>query len=109
MALAYALEQIESGGQARLTNYGEYLDKFPPQYEAEVMPNSSWSCAHGVERWRSNCGCNSGGHSGWHQQWRAPLRDALDWLRDTTAPLYEQFGSKSPETAEMIAQIRALG
>src|SRR6202022_2800732 len=54
----------------------------------------SWSCAHGVERWKSDCGCNSGGHSGWNQQWRAPLRQAFDWLRDTVAPLYETEASK---------------
>jgi len=52
--------------------------------------NSSWSCVHGVERWRTNCGCNSGGHAGWNQEWRAPLRAALDWLRDELAPFYEQ-------------------
>ena len=64
MALAFALNYIESSKQARLTNYAEYLEKHPPTQEAKVIGNSSWSCAHGVERWRSDCGCNSGGHSG---------------------------------------------
>jgi hypothetical protein len=71
-----------------LTNYGEYLEKFPPAWEAEVVEDSSWSCVHGVERWRSDCGCN-GGKAGWNQQWRGPLRDALDLLRDRTAALTE--------------------
>ncbi len=94
MALAFALNYIESSQLARLTNYAEYLEKHPPTQEAKVIGNSSWSCAHGVERWKSDCGCNSGGHSGWNQQWRAPLRQAFDWLRDTVAPHYEAEAKK---------------
>ena len=90
MALAYALQYIEEKGIARLTNYGEYLEKHPPQHEAQIVENSSWSCSHGVGRWRENCGCNSGGNSGWTQEWRAPLRNALDWLRETAKPFHEQ-------------------
>jgi alpha-amylase/alpha-mannosidase (GH57 family) len=93
MALTYALEEIERGNIAKLTNYGEFLEKHPPQYLAEIVDDSSWSCVHGVERWRSNCGCNSGGHA-WNQEWRAPLRAALDWLRDRLAPIYESQAQK---------------
>ena len=94
MALAFALNYIQTSQQARLTNYGEYLEKHPPTMEAKVIGNSSWSCVHGIERWRSDCGCNSGGHPGWNQQWRAPLRQAFDWLRDKVAPLYEAEAQK---------------
>ncbi len=90
MALAYALHDIESKGLARLTNYGEYLEKNPPSHEAQIYENTSWSCAHGIERWKSNCGCNSGGNQGWNQEWRAPLREALDWLRDELSSLCEE-------------------
>jgi len=89
MALAFALQTIASRGLARLTVYGEYLEMHPPEWEVEIFENSSWSCVHGVERWWKNCGCNSGGRPGWHQQWRRPLREALDWLRDSLAPAYE--------------------
>ena len=85
MALAYALQLIDESN-TRLTNYGAFLAAFPPAQEAQIVENSSWSCFHGVERWRSDCGCN-GGKAGWNQKWRAPLRDALDWLRDSLAPL----------------------
>ena len=94
MALAYAVNYIESNGLARITNYGEYLELHPPTHEVQIFENSSWSCIHGIERWRSNCGCNSGGHSGWNQEWRKPLRDALDWLRDRLAFLYENMASE---------------
>ena len=88
MALSYALKYIEEKKLAKLANYGMFLGQFPPQWEAQIVEDTSWSCAHGIERWRSDCGCN-GGHGGWNQRWRAPLRDALDWLRDTVTPLSE--------------------
>ncbi len=90
MALAYALQSIEHDSEVHLTNYGEFLEKFPPTSEAEIRENSSWSCGHGVNRWRSDCGCNTGQHPDWNQKWRGPLRDALDWLRNATAPLWQQ-------------------
>jgi alpha-amylase/alpha-mannosidase (GH57 family) len=93
MALAWALKWIESEGRAKLTNYGEFLEKFPPAYEAQIFEDTSWSCAHGIERWRSDCGCNSG-HAGWNQRWRQPLRESLDWLRDVVAPLVAKRGAE---------------
>ncbi len=90
MGLTYALRHIEAHGEERLTNYGEFLEKYPPTYEVQIFGNSSWSCIHGIERWRTDCGCNSGGHGGWNQKWRAPLRAALDWLRDHLAFLFEK-------------------
>jgi len=92
MALSHALKVIEESG-GRLTNYGEYLARFPPDHEVQIAEATSWSCAHGVERWRSNCGCRAG-HPGWTQAWRAPLREALDWLRDRLADVFEREGGK---------------
>lgn len=93
MALAYAMQTIEEKGLAKLTNFGEFLAKFPPTWEAQIAEDTSWSCAHGIERWRSHCGCN-GGRAGWNQQWRTPLRHALDQLRDALIPLTEELGSQ---------------
>lgn len=89
MALAYGLHYIESHHLAQLTVYGEFLQKYPPTQEVEIAENSSWSCVHGIERWRSDCGCSTGGQKGWNQKWRAGLRQSLDWLRDQIRPLYE--------------------
>jgi alpha-amylase/alpha-mannosidase (GH57 family) len=94
MALSYALQHIESTDAAKLTNYGEYLEKHPPTMEAEIWERSAWSCAHGIERWNSNCGCNTGGRPDWNQEWRYFLRQALDWLRDAIAPAYERRGGE---------------
>ncbi len=93
MALAYALTLLEQDKNVHLANYGSYLAQFPPTYECEIVENSSWSCIHGVERWRSNCGCNSG-RPGWNQAWRKPLREGLDTLRDALVPLTEEEGAK---------------
>ena len=90
MALAYALHYIESNQLAKLTNYGEYLERHPPTHEVEIFENSSWSCIHGIERWRSDCGCHTGAYPGWNQSWRRPLREAFDWLRDNLAQAYEE-------------------
>ena len=90
MALAYALHYLESNNLAKLTNYGEFLEKQIPTCEVEIIENTSWSCAHGIERWRSDCGCKTGPYPVWTQAWRAPLREAMDWLRDSLVPLYER-------------------
>ncbi|KPK77809.1 MAG: glycoside hydrolase [Phycisphaerae bacterium SM23_30] len=90
MALAYCLHYIESEKLAQVTIYGEYREKFPPTYEVEINENSSWSCSHGIERWRSNCGCHYGRYPSGRQPWRAPLREAMDWLRDQLALVYEK-------------------
>ncbi len=89
MALAYCLDQLENEPTVQITNYGQYLELYPPTLEAEIYENSSWSCAHGVERWRSNCGCHTGGDESWNQLWRNPLRRALDYLKEKLDALYE--------------------
>ncbi|MEX0966144.1 MAG: DUF3536 domain-containing protein [Bacteroidia bacterium] len=91
MALSYCLHTIkEAHPDQQLTIYAEYLEKHPPEHEVEILENTSWSCYHGVERWKSDCGCNTGGNKGWNQEWRKPLRETFDWLRDTCVVLYEE-------------------
>ncbi len=82
MALARAFQLIDQSEKVDLLPIARFLEEHPPRWEAEIAPNTSWSCAHGIERWRSDCGCHTGGKPGWHQKWRAPLRSALDALRD---------------------------
>jgi alpha-amylase/alpha-mannosidase (GH57 family) len=94
MALAYALHYIEANQLARLTNYGEYLEKHPPTHQVDIIEKSSWSCFHGIDRWWSDCGCNSGSHPDWNQEWRTTLRNTLDWLRDSLALPFEDEARK---------------
>jgi alpha-amylase/alpha-mannosidase (GH57 family) len=93
MALAYAISLLDRDKTAKLCNYGFFLEQFPPEYECEIVENTSWSCAHGVDRWQHDCGCN-GGRPGWNQKWRGPLRNALDELRDSLIPFTEREGVK---------------
>lgn len=88
MALAYAIQKIDSEGVVQITNYAEYLALHPPTHEVEIHESTSWSCMHGVERWRSDCGCN-GGNPEYRQRWRAPLRGALDSLRARLDHVFE--------------------
>ncbi len=94
MALAYCLKFVKEKPDVNITVYGEFLEKFPPKYEAQIFENTSWSCFHGVERWRADCGCNSGGRPGWNQKWRGPLRAALDFIRDEMAKTFENKGKE---------------
>jgi hypothetical protein len=84
MALAWAARELEAE-DVDVTNLGAWLKEHPPTWEVELVTPSSWSCAHGVERWRADCGCTTGSQPGWNQSWRAPLREALDWLRSRLA------------------------
>ncbi len=88
MALAFCLRYIEQHELARVTNYSEYMHLIEVEYQVEIHENTSWSCYHGIERWRSDCGC--GNESGYHQKWRKPLRESLNWLRDELADIYQE-------------------
>ena len=92
MALASCIETIERMDNVSIVNYGQFLQMYPPTHEAKIKENTSWSCTHGVERWRSDCGCNM--YTGQHQRWRKPLRASLDWLRAILDDIYEREGGK---------------
>lgn len=94
MALAYILHIKAKDEGFILTNYAEYLANYRSDFEADIKQASSWSCFHGVGRWKEDCGCSTGGHPGWNQKWRKPLREALDYLRDELVKIYETEGSK---------------
>lgn len=94
MALAYVLRVRAKEEGFTIVNYAQYLEKFPPEAEVDIKQESSWSCFHGVGRWKEDCGCSTGGHPGWNQKWRKPLREALDYLRDELVAIFEKESKK---------------
>lgn len=92
MALAYALDYINERKMCRISNYGQFLADHPPIDEVQIVERTAWSCSHGVGRWERDCGCGASAPAGWNQQWREPLRQALDWLRDQCAAIFEEHG-----------------
>ncbi len=94
MALAYILRVRAKEEGFKIVNYAQYLEKYPSEFEVDIKQSSSWSCFHGVGRWKEDCGCSTGGHPGWNQKWRKPLREALDYLRDELVVIFEKEGKK---------------
>lgn len=88
LALSWLFDHLETSKGVNLTNYALFLERFPPQNEVRLFENSSWSCAHGVERWRSDCGCRVHHVEGWSQSWKTHLRKGLDWLHNKLKTIY---------------------
>lgn len=88
MALAFAVRALRADPDVLLCGPAAFRAQVPVTDEVEIAPETSWSCPHGIERWRHDCGCRTGGEPGWSQAWRSPLRQAIDWLRDELAVVY---------------------
>jgi hypothetical protein len=78
LALAALIDRLHRRDDATLTNFAATLDACPPVHDVTIVGPSSWSCPHGVDRWRRECGCRV--EPGTSQAWRAPLRDGLEAL-----------------------------
>lgn len=99
MCVSAFVEDTQNEDHIVVTNYGNYLEMFPPKDEVILKPGkyglgTAWSCSHGVGRWMENCGCKTGGDPEWTQEWRRPFREALDYLRDKLCDVYEKEASK---------------
>jgi Domain of unknown function (DUF3536) len=90
--LARVLQTLRRRGDVQVENFAGFLARRPPEEEVRLVAPSSWSCPHGVERWRSDCGCRVHGDRATHQRWRAPLRSALDWLAAELHRVFEREG-----------------
>jgi alpha-amylase/alpha-mannosidase (GH57 family) len=94
LGLAYALFVEADKRGIEVTNHAAFLDDRPAAIEVRLIPGegTSWSCAHGVGRWKEDCGCSTGGGEGWNQTWRGPLRTALELVRDAADEAFERLG-----------------
>jgi alpha-amylase/alpha-mannosidase (GH57 family) len=90
MCLATLFAREAGRREFHITNLAAYLESHPPTWEVELLPESAWSCSHGVGRWREDCGCSAGGGAGWNQRWRRPLRQGLDRLRDALGEIFRE-------------------
>src|SRR5206468_915181 len=110
MALAFALRALGREPGITLAGPAAFRARHPPAFEVEIAEATSWSCPHGVERWRADCGCRAGKEPGGSQAWRAPLRQAIDSLRDELAAVYEvRAGDVLRDPAGAIELGAALG
>jgi hypothetical protein len=101
MALARVIHELRSpsplaergpAGEV-VTNFGALLAAHPATHLVSLNTPSSWSCAHGVERWRAECGCKLETSLPTQQKWRAVLRNSLDWLAGEIHAIYQREGA----------------
>ncbi len=93
MALAATLTQAGTRSDVRLENFAAFLERHPPKRKIQLVEPSSWSCAHGVDRWRKDCGCKMDPSQSSSQAWRSVLREALDRLGDDLHALFGEEGA----------------
>ena len=100
VTLARVLETLAQRGDVRVDNFASFLARRPPEAEVGIVSPSSWSCPHGVERWRAECGCRAAPERATQQRWRAPLRAALEWLSEEVRAQFEREGRPLPTELE---------
>ncbi|MGH7864021.1 MAG: DUF3536 domain-containing protein, partial [Candidatus Binataceae bacterium] len=99
--LARALIMLERRDDLVITNCAQYLAMRGAHGEFTAAAATSWSCPHGVERWRSDCGCRTDPHTA--QEWRAPLHEAMHFVTDHVTSLYDRFAPELVADPGLIA------
>jgi hypothetical protein len=89
MALAAVIQALGSRPEIRLENYASFLAHSPPEEEVSLVEPTSWSCIHGVSRWKGDCGCKMDPWKETQQEWRSGLRGAMEWLSKESHRIFE--------------------
>ncbi len=101
MALAHVISQAREGRDGMfITNPAAWLQANPPTRLVQLWEPSSWSCVHGVERWRNDCGCTTGDTPNANQAWRTPLRNGLNDMKAAIDAHFFDQGAKLFKDAE---------
>jgi len=100
VTLARLFQALARRSDVRVENFAAVLARHPPRQEVGLVAPSSWSCPHGVERWRAECGCRAAPERATQQRWRAPLRAALEWLAAEVRAIFERDGRALPTALE---------
>lgn len=93
LALARVLEQSRHKG-GHVGNYAAFLAAHPARHDVTIAAPSSWSCSHGVERWRADCGCRMDSQAAPSQAWRTPLREGLVALGQALEAQFQREGAE---------------
>jgi len=94
--LATVIHRLQQSGKVQVTNFAAALAEYPPATTVNLVEPTSWSCPHGIERWRSNCGCKVHPDRPSQQEWRTPLRFAVEWLAHEVHEIYDREGRDLP-------------
>jgi len=94
--IAEMITRVRHLPEIELTNFAAALAVAAPTESVELVERTSWSCAHGIERWRSACGCKVHTDRPSQQDWRAPLRFAVEWLAHEVHGIYDREGHDLP-------------
>src|SRR5205807_5928186 len=89
--LAHTIRLIEARDDVVITSCAAYLATHPASGRFTLDTPSAWSCPHGIERWRANCGCRL--DAGTSQDWRGPLRAAMEFVKNHCDAVYERFAA----------------
>ncbi|MFZ2098412.1 MAG: DUF3536 domain-containing protein [Anaerolineales bacterium] len=66
-----------------------WLKKYPARHWMSIREGTSWSCYHGVERWRGDCSCTPG-----DGRWKGYLRQAFNKLARQLDKVYLETMAK---------------